>query len=142
VANTIDRISGNGNRSAAEGIPRSASDATRGNRSAAEGIPRSAGDATRDAQSVGASRSGQQSGREASVTSANPQSEAGDEVQITNTATQLASIGQGLSASSPIDEARVARISQALADGSYTISAQQIASGLLQSEQALEQIGL
>jgi citrate synthase len=36
------------NRSAAEGIPRSASGATRDNRSAAEGIPRSASGATRD----------------------------------------------------------------------------------------------
>ncbi len=42
---SIKRFSGN--RSAAEGIPRSASGATRGNRSAAEGIPRSAGGATR-----------------------------------------------------------------------------------------------
>jgi negative regulator of flagellin synthesis FlgM len=106
VANTINRISGNG------------------------------------AQSVGASRTSQQSGRDASLTTSNPQSEGGDQVQITHTAAQLATIGQGLSASSPIDEARVARISQALADGSYTISAQQIASGLLQSDDALAQIGL
>ena len=40
-----------GNRSAAEGIPRSADGATRGNRSAAERIPRSAGGATRDNRS-------------------------------------------------------------------------------------------
>jgi negative regulator of flagellin synthesis FlgM len=94
------------------------------------------------AQSVGTSRSSQQSRRDTPVTTSSPQSEGGDQVQITNTASQLAAIGQGLSASSPIDEARVARISQALADGSYSISAQQIASGLMQSEAALAQIGL
>ena len=93
------------------------------------------------AQSVGTSRSGQSSRRDTSLTSA-PQSEGGDQVQITNTAAQLSTIGQGLNAASPIDEARVARISQALADGTYSISAQQIASGLLQSEDALAQIGL
>ena len=106
MANTINRLSGNG------------------------------------AQSVGTSRAGPQSRSAASLTTSNPQAAGGDEVQITNTATQLASIGQGLSASSPIDEARVARVSQALADGTYSISAQQIASGLMQSENALAQIGL
>lgn len=94
------------------------------------------------AQSVGTSRSSQQSRRDTALATSTPQSEGGDQVQITNTAAQLSAIGQGLSASSPIDEARVARISQALADGTYSISAQQIASGLLQSEDALAQIGL
>ena len=94
------------------------------------------------AASVGASRANQQSKREASLPTAGPQAEGDGEVQITNTAAQLASIGQELSASSSIDDARVARISQALADGSYRISAQQIASGLMQSDHALAQIGL
>jgi negative regulator of flagellin synthesis FlgM len=106
MANTINRISGNG------------------------------------AASVGTSRNSQHSKQETSLTTANPQSEGGDEVQITSVATQLATIGQGLSESSPIDAARVARISQALADGSYRISAQQIASGLMQSDHYLKQIGL
>jgi len=95
-----------------------------------------------NAASVGASRNSQQSKQDTSLTSANPQSADGDDVQITGMATKLATIGQGLSASSPIDEARVARISQALADGSYKISGQQIANGLLQSDHDLEQIGL
>jgi negative regulator of flagellin synthesis FlgM len=106
MANTINRISGNG------------------------------------AGSVGASRTSQQFKQDRSLDTASPQSEGGDEVQITNTAARLATLGQSLSASSPIDDARVARISQALADGSYRISAQQIASGLMQSDHALEQIGL
>ncbi len=125
MANTISRVTGNGDRSAAEGIPKSA------------------GGATRESASVGASRTSQQSKQDASLnTAANPQSEGGGEVQITNTAAQLATLGQSLSASSPVDDARVARISQALADGSYRISAQQIATGLMQSEHALGQIGL
>lgn len=94
------------------------------------------------AASVGASRTSQQTKQDASLNTANPQSEGGDEVQITNTAAKLAALGQSLSASSPVDDARVARISQALADGSYRISAQQIASGLLQSDHALGQLGL
>jgi len=92
--------------------------------------------------SIGASRTNQQSKQDASLNTANPQSEGGDEVQITNTAASLAALGQSLSASSPVDDARVARISQALADGSYRISAQQIAAGLMQSDHALGQIGL
>jgi negative regulator of flagellin synthesis FlgM len=94
------------------------------------------------ATSIGTSRAGQQSKQDASLNTAHPQSEGGDEVQITNRAANLATLGQSLSASSPVDEARVARISQALADGSYRISAQQIATGLMQSDHALEQIGL
>jgi negative regulator of flagellin synthesis FlgM len=95
------------------------------------------------AASIGASRTSQQSKQDASLdTAANPQSEGGGEVQITNTAANLATLGQSLSASSPVEDARVARISQALADGSYRISAQQIATGLMQSEDALRQIGL
>jgi anti-sigma28 factor (negative regulator of flagellin synthesis) len=36
----------------------------------------------------------------------------------------------------------VARISQSLADGTYTISPDKIASGLMQSDHALAQIGI
>ncbi len=129
MANTINRSEGeriprsaSGNRSGAEGIPRSAS----GNRSRAEGIPRSASGATWGA-TWDATRSA---------------AEGGADVQITNTAVKLATVGQRLSASSPVDDARVARISRALADGSYRISAQQIATGLMQSDHALGQIGL
>lgn len=106
VANTINRITGNG------------------------------------AASIGASRTSQQSKQDPSLNTANPQSEGGDEVQITNRAAKLAALGQSLSASSPVDDARVARLSQALADGSYRISAQQVATGLMESEHALGQIGL
>jgi negative regulator of flagellin synthesis FlgM len=65
-----------------------------------------------------------------------------EEVQITSTAAQLASLGQKLSSMPAVDQNRVARITQSLADGSYSISPQKIASGLLQSDHALAQIGL
>ncbi|MFL6601353.1 MAG: FAD-dependent monooxygenase [Steroidobacteraceae bacterium] len=48
----VDVELSDGDRSAAEGIPRSASGATRGDRSAAEGIPRSASGATRGDRSA------------------------------------------------------------------------------------------
>lgn len=106
MANTINRISGNG------------------------------------AASIGTSRTPQPFTQNSSFGMAQPQSEGGDEVQITQAAARLATLGQALSASSPVDDALVARISQALANGTYRISARQVASGLLKSDQALGQLGL
>jgi negative regulator of flagellin synthesis FlgM len=97
------------------------------------------------AASVSSSRSTQASHENASAaTTENSQSSDGGnaEVQITSKATQLASLGQQLSALPAINQNRVAQISQALANGTYSISAEKIASGLLQSEQGLAQIGL
>ena len=71
-----------------------------------------------------------------------PQSGGNEEVQITSTAAQLASLGQKLSSMPAVDQNRVARITQSLADGSYSISPEKIASGLLQSDHALAQIGI
>lgn len=77
------------------------------------------------------------------ATTANAQSGgSNEEVQITSTAAQLASLGQKLSSMPAVDQNRVARITQSLADGSYRISPDKIASGLLQSDHALAQIGL
>ena len=77
------------------------------------------------------------------ATSENSQSSAGNaEVQITSTAASLASLGQRISTLPDINQNRVAQISQALANGTYSISADKIASGLLQSDQGLAQIGL
>jgi negative regulator of flagellin synthesis FlgM len=77
------------------------------------------------------------------TTSENSQSGAESaEVQITSTAASLASLGQRLSSLPAINQNRVAQISQALANGTYSISADKIASGLLQSDQGLAQIGL
>ncbi|MGH8208195.1 MAG: flagellar biosynthesis anti-sigma factor FlgM [Steroidobacteraceae bacterium] len=80
--------------------------------------------------------------REPSTTAGNTQSDASEEVQITSTASRLASLGQQLSALPAIDQGRVAQISQSLADGTYTISADRIASGLMQSDRALARIGI
>ena len=92
------------------------------------------------ATSVGTSRTPQQSPHDTAAKTATVQSEAGDEVRITSTASRLASLGEKLRALPAVDSARVERISQALADGTYSISADNIASGLLRSEQALAQL--
>jgi negative regulator of flagellin synthesis FlgM len=86
----------------------------------------------------------QQSQRDNTAAATTGSSESGSsaEVQITSTASQLASLGQQLSTMPAVDSARVARISQSLADGTYTISPDKIASGLMQSDHALAQIGI
>jgi negative regulator of flagellin synthesis FlgM len=96
------------------------------------------------AASITSSRSTQPSRENTSAaTSENSQSNAGNaEVQITSTAASLASLGQRISTLPDINQNRVAQISQALANGTYSISADKIASGLLQSDQGLAQIGL
>ena len=95
------------------------------------------------ATSVTTSRT-QQSQRDNTAATTTDSSESGSsaEVQITSTASQLASLGQQLSTMPAVDSARVARISQSLADGTYTISPDKIASGLMQSDHALAQIGI
>ena len=95
------------------------------------------------ATSVGTSRTPQQSVRDTAVgTTAAVPSEGAEEVSITGAASRLANLGQKLSELPAIDSERVARISAALAAGTYTISATSIASGLLQSDQTLAQIGM
>jgi negative regulator of flagellin synthesis FlgM len=78
----------------------------------------------------------------AATTTGNSQSGSNDEVQITSTASQLASLGQKLSSLPAVDQNRVARITQSLANGTYSISSDKIASGLMQSDHALAQIGM
>ena len=96
------------------------------------------------AASVSSSRSTQASRDNTSAaTTGNSQSGPGNaEVQITSTAARLASLGQRISSLPAINQNRVAQISQALANGTYGICADKIASGLLQSEQGLAQVGL
>jgi negative regulator of flagellin synthesis FlgM len=87
----------------------------------------------------------QQSQRDNTAATTTGNSESGSssaEVQITSTASQLAGLGLKLSSMPPINNERVARISQSLADGTYSISADKIASGLMQSDHALAQIGM
>ena len=97
------------------------------------------------AASVGTGRTTHSARDNSAATTGNPSSgnsSGGDEVQITSTASQLASLGQKLSTLPAIDTDRVARISASLADGTYSISASSIASGLMQSDRALAQIGI
>jgi negative regulator of flagellin synthesis FlgM len=96
------------------------------------------------APSVETKRTTQQPARNTSLAStSNPSAQGGgDQVRITSTASRLAALGKAITGLSPIDSSRVARLTQAVADGTYTISAEHIASGLLRSEHALAQIGL
>ena len=96
------------------------------------------------ATSVATNRSSQTSASNASTTSADatPAAEVSQKVKISTTASKLASIGSALSQQPAIDQAKVAQISKALANGTYTISADKIASGLMQSEQDLAKIGI
>ena len=73
---------------------------------------------------------------------ATPEAEVSQKVKISSTAAKLSSIGAELSQQPAIDQAKVAQISKALANGTYTISADKIASGLMQSDQTLAQIGI
>jgi negative regulator of flagellin synthesis FlgM len=96
------------------------------------------------ASSVATSRSTQSTrGNASAATTENtPSGSENAEVQITGTASRLASLGQHLSSLPAINQSRVAQISQALANGTYSISSDKIASGLLQSDHGLAQIGL
>ena len=78
----------------------------------------------------------------AATTDASTTAEITQKVKISSTAAKLASLGAQLSAAPAIDQAKVAQISKALANGTYTISADKIASGLMQSDQTLAQIGI
>jgi flagellar biosynthesis anti-sigma factor FlgM len=59
------------------------------------------------------------------------------EVSITSTASLLARLQQSLAAMPAADQGRVDAISKALASGTYSVSADMIAHGLIQMERAL-----
>jgi len=81
------------------------------------------------------------SSREAATgTGAAPAAAAGD-VYITDTATQLAALEQTLRGSPAVDSARVAELRNAIEQGTYSVNAQQVASGLMQMERALGGLG-
>jgi negative regulator of flagellin synthesis FlgM len=65
----------------------------------------------------------------------------GADVQITGTALQLADLEQQVKDMPAVDEAKVAAISSALAEGRYQIAPEQIADRLMQLEQALAPLG-
>ena len=67
-----------------------------------------------------------------------PAPQPGSDVQITDSAAQLAKLEETLRALPAIDQARVDAVSQALAGGRYAIDASRIAAGLLGSEHTLD----
>ena len=64
-----------------------------------------------------------------------------ENVQITGTARQLASLEQAVRDAPVVNTARVEQISTALAQGTYTINSQHIADQLVQSDKELAQLG-
>ncbi len=74
------------------------------------------------------------------TTGAKPES-GGSDVHITGTALQLADLEQTVNSMPVVDEAKVASISAALAQGSYKISPEKIADGLMHLEQVLAPLG-
>ncbi len=62
------------------------------------------------------------------------------DVSITSTASLLAHLRQTLASKPAVDQGRVDAISKALANGTYTVHADKIAHGLIQSERALGQL--
>jgi negative regulator of flagellin synthesis FlgM len=63
------------------------------------------------------------------------------DVHITGTALQLADLEQQVKDMPAVDEAKVAAISNALAEGRYQIQPEKIADRLMQIEQALAPLG-
>ena len=96
------------------------------------------------ATSVATNRSSQTSATNTPATTADatPAAEVSQKVKISSTAAKLSSIGAELGRQPAIDQAKVDQISKALANGTYTISADKIASGLMQSDQDLAKIGI
>jgi flagellar biosynthesis anti-sigma factor FlgM len=94
------------------------------------------------AASVGAGRAAQRTRDTAVATVRDAHPETGGDVHITSTASKLASLGESLRAMPAVDQARVSQISRAIDEGSYTVSPDKIAGGLIQSDHALARLGL
>lgn len=69
-------------------------------------------------------------GNETASAEGTPRS-SGETVQLSDEARQLSQIGDSLKQVAEVDHERVARIKQAIADGSYAVDNQRIASKLL-----------
>jgi negative regulator of flagellin synthesis FlgM len=61
-------------------------------------------------------------------------------VQITDSATQLASLEQTLRSLPAVDSARVSQLQTAIEQGTYTVQPQQVADQLIQLEQSLGEL--
>lgn len=96
---------------------------------------------TRNTGPVGAGRAVERVRDSANDSTRTESGEPGADVHITGTALQLADLEQVVKDMPAVDEAKVAAISSALAEGRYQIFPEQIADRLLQIEQALAPLG-
>lgn len=71
---------------------------------------------------------------DAAAARAQPAAAASNAVHITDQARQLAALEQALNEVPVVNEARVAKIREAIEQGQYTVNAQRIADQLLRSE--------
>jgi negative regulator of flagellin synthesis FlgM len=62
------------------------------------------------------------------------------DVQITDSATQLAALEQTLRSLPAVDSARVSQLQTAIEQGTYTVQPQQVADQLIQLEQSLGEL--
>src|SRR5262249_34056263 len=86
---------------------------------------------------TGAVGAGRAVGRVRDATGEPKTSDQHDDVQITGTARQLVELEQMVSNMPAVDEAKVAAISAQIEQGTYKVSADKVADGLMQIEQAL-----
>lgn len=66
---------------------------------------------------------------------------ASESVHITDAASQLAALDQAMREQPAVDSARVAAVRNALEQGTYTVSSQRVAAGLLSLERSLTALG-
>jgi negative regulator of flagellin synthesis FlgM len=64
----------------------------------------------------------------------------GGSVQITNTARQLATLEQAVRDTPPVNDARVAQLSSAIEQGTYSVNSQHVADRLIQMDKELSRI--
>ena len=89
---------------------------------------------------IGAGRAVQRPQDAAAGGTQNSQGSGGSSVQITGTARQLVSLEQAVRELPAVNEARVAQISNAIEQGTYTVDAKHIANQLIQMEKALKDL--
>jgi negative regulator of flagellin synthesis FlgM len=86
---------------------------------------------------IGAGRAVQRPQDAATGGAQNSQGSGGSSVQITGAARQLASLEQAIRELPAVNDARVAQISDAIEQGTYTVDSRHIANQLIQLEKAL-----